>query len=310
MASSSQHGLSFIVEATRGTTPATPTMTPVINTSCSIQASKSTYESEAIRTSRQIRDFRHGAISVGGDFGFELAYGSHDALLEACLCGAWNTNVLKAGTTRRYFTFERLFGDILTGGKPYHRFRGCELTGMSLTVQNGITGKPIVTGTFTVMGKDYALDTAIISGETYSAETTTKAFDSFTGTINEGGIASAIISEVSFTLSNGQEAQGVIGSKYSTTPIIKKSRLTGSVTAQFDDATLLEKFLNETASSLDFTLTDAAGNDLTFDFPNISYTGGEYPASGENAVLLTLPFQAIYSTGDASQIVVTRAPAA
>ena len=66
---------------------------------------------------------RHGNRKVGGDIKGELSYGTFDDLLEAVLCGTWTTDVLKAGTTRRSFTFERYFADIT----QYLRYRGCEI---------------------------------------------------------------------------------------------------------------------------------------------------------------------------------------
>lgn len=305
MASGSQHGLSFIAEVTRGTTPTTPTMVNCRHTSCSLGLTKDTFQSEELRTDRQIVDIVAGGYRIGGEIGVEFSYGSHDALLEAALGGTWNTNVLKAGTTRRYFTFERLFGDIGSAGKPYHRFRGCEVNGFSLSAK----ANSKVTGSFSVVGKDLALDTAIITGETYAAATTTVTFNSFTGTINEGGSASAIISELSFSLNNGIEPRFVVGAAASASTTWGRSNITGSVTAEFENSTLLEKFINETASSIEITLTDAAGNDLTFKLGRVEYTGGQVDVSGEGAITIALPFQATYLTGDASNIVITRAAA-
>ncbi|HBD10842.1 MAG TPA: hypothetical protein DCZ13_01770, partial [Porticoccaceae bacterium] len=73
--------------------------------------------------------------------------------------------------------------------------------------------------------------------------------------------------------------------------------------------TLLDKFINETSSSIDFTLTDSAGNDYLFDFPNIKYNSGNPEVAGEGSVTVTLDFVALYDATDSSQIVITRTPA-
>ena len=83
----------------------------------------------------------------------------------------------------------------------------------------------------------------------------------------------------------------------------------GSITAYFEDSTLIDKFINETSSSLSFTLTDAAGNDYLFELPNVKYNSGNPEVGGAGAVTVSLDFVALYDSGDASQIVITRTAA-
>ncbi|MEX5533383.1 phage tail tube protein, partial [Pseudomonas syringae] len=70
------HKLYAVLETVRGTTPATPAMSTVRHTSCNLGLSKETFRSEEIRTTRELKDFRHGNRQVGGEFGFELSYGT------------------------------------------------------------------------------------------------------------------------------------------------------------------------------------------------------------------------------------------
>ena len=71
-----------------------------------------------------------------------------------------------------------------------------------------------------------------------------------------------------------------------------RGRVTGTVTAYFEDATLLNKFINETESSIQFTLDGST--DYTFDFPKVKYAGGDIPLDNEQSRLITLPFVALY----------------
>lgn len=304
MADGARHSLAFVAESTYGTTPATPTFTPVRNKSVSLALKKGSIESEEIRADRQITDFRHGTVQVGGDVEVELSYGSFDALLEATLCGTWTANVLKAGTTRRSFTFERRFAD-MSDSSQYHRFTGCELASLKLS----ITPDKIASGTFGIVGKALSLSNTAIAGSTYSSASTTMPFTGFGGTINEGGSAIGVITEIQLTLENGIEPRYIVGSAETIRPSIGRSNCTGQITCYFDDVSLLNKFINETVSSVYFELQDSAGNEYQFNIPRIKYTGGQPDVKGEGPVTISLPFQALYDSGSVSQIVVTRVSA-
>ena len=301
IATGSRHNLSYVVEATFGTTPSSPGFTPIRHTGTTLGLSKDAVESEELREDRQVAHFRHGNKSVTGDINFELSYGGLDALLEATLCGAWATNVLKAGTTRRSYTVERHHQDI---GK-YLRSTGCQFNTMSLSV----APNSMVTGSFGIIGSGFTTSGSALGSATYSAESTTAPFDSFSGSITEGGSAIAIITALELNIDNGMEALYVVGSADTLLPSIGKSSVTGSVTAYFENTTLLDKFVAETTSAIQFTLTDAAGNDYIVLLPKVKYNSGNPEVSGPGAITVTLDFVALYNSSDASQIKITRVPA-
>ena len=301
IATGSRHNMAYVVESTFGTTPTTPSFTPIRHTGTTIGLSKDAIESEELREDRQVAHFRHGNKSVAGDINVELSYESFDDLLEAVLCGTWDTNVLKAGTTRRSYTVERHHQDI---GK-YLRSTGCNFNALSLSV----APNSMVTGSFSVIGKGFSVASTGITGATYGTETTTSPFDSFTGSITEGGSNIAVITGIELSLDNGMESLYVVGSSSTLLPSIGKSSVSGSITAYFENSTLLEKFINETSSSLTFVLTDLAGNSYTFNLPNVKYNSGNPEVGGAGAVTVSLDFVALYNSGDASQIKITRTDA-
>jgi len=305
IATGSRHDMAYIAETTFGTTPATPAFTPIRHTGTTLGLSKDAIESEELREDRQIAHFRHGNKSVSGDINFELSYDSFNDLIQAVACGTWSADAdpeLIVGSTARSFTIERHHEDI---GK-YIRSTGCSFNSMSLSV----APNSMVTGSFGVIGKDLTTSAAAISGATYSAETTTAPFDSFTGSITEGGSAIAVVTALELNIDNGMESQYVIGDATTLQPPLAKSTVTGSVTAYFEDTTLIDKFINETASSMQFTLTDAAGNDYIFDLPNIKYNSGNPEVGGPGAITVTLDFIALYDASTGSQLKITRQDAA
>lgn len=312
MANGSRHSMRYVAETVYGQTPATPAFKMIRHTGTTLGLSKESLQSEELRDDRQIADFRHGAYQVGGDINIELSYGSFDELLEAVLLGTWEvdspaagTDRLKAGVTRRSFTVERFFGDILTADKPYHRFTGVELNTLSLA----INANAMITGSFGVLGQNMVTATTAITGATYAPATTTSPLDSFTGTLNEAGTPIAVITEISLSIENGLEARYVVGSKQSIRPSIGRSNVTGQVTAYFENSALLDKFINETESSIVFELPDGAGNKYTFTLPRIKYTGGQPDVDGEGPITLSMPFQALLDATTGTNIIIDRNPA-
>jgi hypothetical protein len=303
IANGAQHSLHYVAEATYGTTPSTPTWTPVPHTGTSLAMTKDAIESEKLRGDRQIEDFRHGNKSIGGEIGSELEYAAFDDLLEAVMCGTWSTDVLKAGTTRRSFTFERKFGDLAT--PEYHRYTGSEMNSLGLAV----APNSMVTATWGVIGKDLSLNTTQVASSTYSADGGNTPFDSFTGAITEGGSTIATVTSLELSIENGIEPLFSVGSSTTNRPSIGKSRATGTLTSYFDSKALYEKFINETASEIVLTLLDVAGNSYQIDIPNVKYNSGQPDVSGEGAVTVSMEFVALYSSSDASQIVITRTDA-
>lgn len=261
--------------------------------------------SEELRPDRQIADFRMGQNKVGGGLDCEVSTDvQFTTLLEACLGGTWATNVLKAGTTRRSFSILRKFGDV-GFDKPYLLFSGVEIASMDFKV----SPDKIATCSFDTVAKTQAAPSANApTGATFPATAVIASpMDAFTGTIKEGGSTIGVVSNLSFKLDNGVERRFVIGSKDSILPQIGRSNLTGSITVWFESAAMLEKFINETQSSLEFTLT-AGAKTLTFLFPAIKYTGGKPDVSGDGSITLEMPFQAVYDATEATNIKVTRAP--
>lgn len=309
MSTSARHSMYFIPEVTFGVTPATPAFVNLRHTGTTLGISKSSHVSEELREDRQIPDFRGGVKQAAGDISFELSYGTFDALLEAALGGTWTGNVLKVGTVRRSFSMLRKFGDINPGGKGHHLFSGIEMGALKLTVPTD----GIVKGSFTCLGKDLGLSTTPPVGATLGAATTTRVFDAFTGTVSEGGVSMGIATEITLSVDNGLNAKHAIGSDTVISEATTgRSNVTGQITCYFHSESLLEKFLEETGSTLEFTLVskDAPANQYKFTLPRIIYTGGQPDTKGQGEIVLPIPFQALYDATAGSNLTITRIPGA
>ncbi len=203
---------------------------------------------------------------------------------------------------RRSYTIERYFADIAGADKPYHRFTGVEFNTLALQVN----ANAMITGTIGVLGSDMETDTAIITGATYDAPTTTRPMDSFTGSLTEGGVPIAVVTEITLNVNNGLSTRYVVGQRNSIRPSIGRSNVTGTMTAYFENSLLLDKFINDTPSSLAFTLPDGSGNELEFELPRIVYTGGQPDVTGEGPFTLSMPFQATLDPVSGTNIIIRR----
>lgn len=291
----------YIEESTYGTTPSTPTLTYLQHKSCSLGISRGTIMDGQIRSDRQIGCMNLGVKDGAGDIVVELAPGVHDDLIEAALEGTWATDVLKVGSTRRSFTFVRKMNDI--SDKPYQIFTGAEINTMGVTIN--LDGNVEVT--FGIIYKDMETSLSGPATATYGDATYVCPFNSLNGSILEGGSSISTLSDISFTLENGMEGRKVLFQDTINQPMQGKSNVSGSSTAYFRDSTLLDKYLDETESSIVITAQDSdASNSISFDMGRIKYTAGQTDTSEVADVTIPLSYQALYNSSDESQIVVTR----
>lgn len=206
---------------------------------------------------------------------------------------------LKQGSTAKYLSIEEGFTDIT----QYQVMAGALCNGMTLNV----APNAMVTGSFNFLG----LSTTAFSGtsidSTPDAAPTTQPFDSFTGTITEGGSTIATVTALTLNLQNGLEHYFALFDADPYKIGTGRANLTGSVSCFFEDATMVNKFLNETASAIVFSLTDLAGNKLTCTIPAVKYTGGTKNMT-ENNILIDLPFQAYYDATQATALRFDRNP--
>lgn len=310
MSNGSRHSLAYVPETVYGTTPASPAFKALRHTGTTLGLSRETLQSEELRSDRMVASIRGGAQSVAGDIEGELSFTSYDDILAGVLCGTWavdggGTGIdrLKAGTTRHSYTLERNFGDI--ADKPYHRFTGVEFNTLDLSVAANSIAK-IKLG---VIGQGMTIGAAALASSSYAAAPTTEVMDSFTGQLTEGGVVLAMLTELSMNVTNNMESRFVVGSRNSLRPSIGRIIVSGNATAFFEDSTLLEKFLNETDSSLEFDLPDLAGNLLTVVVPKMRYMGGQPDVKGEGPILLTMPWQAMLDPATGTCLYFDRNPA-
>lgn len=188
----------------------------------------------------------------------------------------------KIGTTIKSYSMERRFTDIAV----YQLLTGCRVSGMSLSIQPN----SIVTGSFSMLGKDLVNGTSSVDAAP-TVHDGASVMDSFSGTISEGGSNIAVVTSVELSVQNNLTPAFVVGSAELQQVLEERCNVSGTITAYLEDETLLEKFRDETETSLDLKISDGT-NFYRFILPRLKYGNAATPVNGFGGVIVTLPFQA------------------
>ena len=298
-AQGSRSGLSYIVESTFGTTPS-GNFTAIPYNTHSLNLTKDRVTGNEIQPDRMLRVDRHGNRQTGGDITVDLRDGNFDPFLESALQNTWATTVLKVGTTPKYFSIEDAANDIA----QYRVFTGMSVSSMSVS----IAPNQMVATTFSMIGKDMTISG---TGKTVDDATIAQPFDAYSGDVNIGDVggasASAIVTSIDFSIDNAMAPTFVVGDD--ATPFLETGMATveGTFTAYFEDAALINRFINETETALNVSVDDPTGaNAYTFTFPKIKINGADVPVDGTGSRIITLPFVALYDATAETNLQITR----
>ena len=304
-AQGSRSGLSYIVESTFGTTPS-GNFTAIPYNTHSLNLTKERVTGNEIQPDRMLRVDRHGNRSVAGDIVVDLRDGNFDPFLESALQSVWDTSPssapdeLKVGTTPKYFSIEDAAQDI----SQYRLFTGVAVSKGSIS----IAPNQMVTTTFSMVGKDMTISG---SGKTVTDATIAQPFDSYSGDVAIGDVASsstaAIVTSLEFSIDNALAPTFVVGDD--ATPHLETGMATveGTLTAYFEDAALINRFIDETESELVVSVNDPTGaNEYTFTFPKIKVNGADVPVDGQTSRIITLPFVALYDATTETNLMIQR----
>ena len=298
-AQGSRSSLSFIVESTFGTTPA-GNFTNLPFSTHSLNLTKDRVAGNDIQADRMLRVDRHGNRQVAGDIVVDLRDGDYDAFLESAMLNTWDTTTLKVGTAPKFFSVEDYAADI----DQARVFTGLSVSTMGIS----LAPNQMVTTTFGVVGRDMT-----ISGteKTQDAASGAAPFDAYSGDISIGnvgaGSAVAIVTGLDFTLTNSFAPTFVIGDDSAPSLEYGRAEVEGTLTAYFEDASLINRFLNETETEIEVSVDDpTGGNAYTFLFPRVKINSADVGVDGPTSRMISLSFVALYDTTEGTNLKITR----
>jgi hypothetical protein len=298
-AQGSRSSLSYIVESTFGTTPA-GNFTNLPFSTQSLNLSKDRVAGNDIQADRMPRVDRHGNRQVGGDVVVDLRKGDYDAFLESAMLNTWATDVLKVGTAPKYFSIEDYAADV----DQARLFTGCTVSSLALS----IAPSQMVTSTFTMVGKDMTIGA---TEKTQDAASGNAPFDAYSGAVAIGNVgassASGVVTGIDFTLNNSFAPTFVVGDDSAPALEVGRAEIEGTLTAYFEDATLITRFLNETETELSVSVDDPTGsNEYTFLFPRVKINSADVGVDGPNSRTISMSFVALYDSTEATNLKITR----
>jgi hypothetical protein len=301
-AQGSRSALAVGVEGTFGTEASSYDLVPI--KTHSLDLTKERLQGMDIQADRMPRVSRHGNRQAAGSIEVDLRMGNYDDFLESAMLSTFDSNdEMTIGTTPKFLTIEDRLADIT----QYRLFTGMAVS----TATFSIAPNQMVNTTFEMVGKN-----ASISGtpKTASAATTNVPFDSYNGSIYEGGVGTSdlieIVTSVEFSITNSFAPTFVIGDDTAPQLEYGRSIIEGTMTVYFEDATLINKFLNETETELQVSVAEPGGtNPYTFYFPRIKVNGASVPLANEQSRTIELPFEALHDSVEGTQMLLTRSSA-
>jgi len=212
---------------------------------------------------------------------------------------------LKNGALKKSVLLEKFFSDV----NEFVHFTGCRVASMALAV----AAQAIVTGTFTVMGKQGVGTASSVLGQLVPAGTK----DALNATTNVGNITennvplATAVKTINLTVNNNLRTKPQVGSPAPVDIGYGFVDVTGTLEAYFEDLGMFTEYFNHSQSQLAFRFTDSGGNVMIFTLPRLYFTSGTPTAPQGNAdVMQSMNFTAVRDTTSNSVIMTDCLPAA
>lgn len=206
------------------------------------------------------------------------------------------------------FTMERKNGDLT----QFEALRGCAVSNLAIAYKAGA----IVSTTFTLMGKNAApmQGTTNLPGTiTPSLANTVMNAVSNVGFITEGGapLTSTYFQSLDIKIATNLRMLKGIGNLGPVALQVGDFDAEITFAGYLADASLYNKYLNNTPTSLSLRMTDAAGQAYILTFPYGKYQTAQRPTGGKNQdIILGANFQALKDPVTGVSLIIDRCGAA
>jgi hypothetical protein len=199
--------------------------------------------------------------------------------------------------TNDSYSIEHVFNDLTVPKSEL--FTGCRVSTMAINLPS--TGMSTCAVGF--MGKDVDTSATVTGGFGYfttpvTAATSKGVVSAVNGAVLVAGSPQGILTGLTINYDGGMTMGTVVGSVYTPDIFAGRVKVSGQFTAYFDGVTLRDAFLNETEVGIAgvFSSNNTATSDfISFVMPRCKL-GGATKSDGEQGLILTCPFTAIYNS--------------
>ena len=200
----------------------------------------------------------------------------------------------------RKFAFEEYSADV----NVTRLFKECRIGGYRLTLP--ATG--IARVEFSVLGRDMEVltgpDAPFFTAPT--AATTTGSLAAVNGLLRVNDTAVGVVTGIDIAHDLSATADAVVGQNFVPEIFLGRNNVNGTVTAFFENATLINNFTNEDEVSILAMLTTSNAADadaMAIFLPRVKFGGADRQTAGEGGQVITMPFQALRYGGSAAGVV-------
>lgn len=296
--------LGFDIETTFGQNPVAPDCKVLPINKIELAGKQSIITTSTITGNRNPVEPGRGRITADGSLEAPVDLTAFGWWLKAMFGAATDsgasapyTHVFKPGNTQPSLVLEKAFTDI----GQYFRYNGCKVSSFKLA----FGGDGELVANFDIKGASETRGTSAY--DTTPTTVVMNRLNNFQATLKEGGSTIGTVSSGDFTVDFGLDGdQYTVGNGNSRGDIPEGIlKVTGTLKVLFTDATLIDKGINATESSLELAFTNGA-NSLTFKFPEIQYERTSPTITGPAGVSVDLAWSAYYqNSADAAAIVAT-----
>jgi hypothetical protein len=316
-ADASTSTIGWVEESAWGEIPATPEFQNMRQTGNGLSPTLNKAVSDEITENSAVTDVIPTQGGAEGDVNFEPSYGaSMDMMFEQTLRNVFDEyGILKGDNEYKSITFERI---VNVGGTPfYFRYPGARSNSLALTFDATATSP--ITGTFNIMAKEEADDTAIVAGATYVAANSNPVMSMpelrAVYVEIEGVSKIACFTTLSPTINNNLRSQQGKCTTTTAYPDLTakgegygRREVTLDIGYYFNDLDFVQMFKANTEGKMSYILSDGSrGYKITY--PRFKIMESSVPIEGNDAdVIQTMSVQALYDSTAGTDVIIEKIP--
>jgi len=205
------------------------------------------------------------------------------------------THVFKVNDRQPSLVLEQQYQDI----PAYEMYNGCKVNKFSFTYG----GDTELAANIDIIGAKRTVEATPFASPL--TDISLLKFSNFHGTIEEGGVPLAIVTEASLNIDFGLDgnAYAIGGGGYRTELPEGYLQVSGNIKAFFEDTVLLNKAINNTKTSLKIKFANGT-HSLGFNMDEVILQQTSPGIESEKGIMINLPFKAFYNSGTGGSAIV------